>query len=283
MRSWSFAKGHGTMNDFVIITDRHAMLNPDVADVRYLCDRRIGVGGDGMLRAIKASRLPEWDGDPDLWFMDYRNADGSIAEMCGNGIRVFARYLLEEGLAWGNSVQIATRSGVREVAVIGADSFRVEMGPVTIDPEPVTLRLGDTEYTALAVDVGNPHAVVHVDDPRLLNLDQPLQWSPADRFPDGVNVEFVHSDAARHLTMRVLERGSGETKSCGTGTVAAAAVAAHLAGEFERGDAAVSYLVDVPGGRVAVEFTGGTAYLTGPAVIVARGDVNLPHRDRVEG
>lgn len=270
------------MNDFVIITDRHAMLNPDVADVAYLCDRRIGIGGDGMLRAIKASRIPEWDGDPDLWFMDYRNADGSIAEMCGNGIRVFARYLLDEGLSSGNVLPIATRSGVREVEVISSDSLRVNMGPVRVDSDPLTVRLGEAEYTALAVDVGNPHAVVHVDDPSVLDLAQPLECSPADKFPHGVNVEFVHSEAERHLSMRVLERGSGETKSCGTGTVAAAAAAAHLAGEFDRGGDPVIYLVDVPGGRVAVEFVDGTSYLTGPAVIVAHGDVNLPHRERVE-
>lgn len=279
MRSWSFAKGHGTMNDFVIITDRHAMLNPDATDVRYLCDRRIGIGGDGILRAIKASRIPEWEGDPDLWFMDYRNADGSIAEMCGNGIRVFARYLLDEGLAWGNILPIATRSGLREVEVIN-DSFRVQMGPAAVDPNPVTVRLGDIEYAAIAVDVGNPHAVVHVDDPAQLNLQQPIAV-PGDRFPEGVNVEFVASTAERHLTMRVVERGSGETKSCGTGTVAAAAATAHRDGG-PVSEGLVSYRVDVPGGRVGVELGRETAYLTGPALIVARGDVNLPHRERLD-
>ena len=268
------------MNDFVIITDRHSMLNPDAADVRYLCDRRTGIGGDGMLRAIKASRIPEWDGDPDLWFMDYRNADGSIAEMCGNGIRVFARYLLDEGLAWGNTLPIATRSGVRHVEVVGGDNFRVTMGQVAVDQESLTVRLGESEYPALAVDVGNPHAVVHVEDPNLLNLDQTLQWSPAERFPHGVNVEFVASIAPRHLRMRVVERGSGETKSCGTGVVAAAAATAVREGEGF--DSSVSYRVDVPGGRVTAEFIDGTAYLTGPAVIVAHGDVLLPHRERAE-
>lgn len=101
MRNWPFAKGHGTHNDFVIINDRHGMYDPDSADVRFLCDRHGGIGGDGVLRVVRARYVKDWDGDPDLWFMDYRNADGSIAEMCGNGVRVFARYLVEEGSPWG--------------------------------------------------------------------------------------------------------------------------------------------------------------------------------------
>ena len=93
MRTWSFVKGHGTRNDFVVLKDRSAMMRLTKADVRFLCDRRGGIGGDGVLRAVKAEHVPEWTGDPDLWFMDYRNADGSIAEMCGNGLRVFVRAL----------------------------------------------------------------------------------------------------------------------------------------------------------------------------------------------
>src|ERR687897_2079188 len=114
MRHWSFAKGHGTGNDFVVLLDREAMLDVGEAEVRFLCDRHIGIGGDGLLRAVFARHIEEWDGEPDLWFMDYRNADGSVAEMCGNGIRVFARYLADQGLASGAVIPIATRSGLRE-------------------------------------------------------------------------------------------------------------------------------------------------------------------------
>ena len=98
MRRWSFTKGHGTENDFVLILDREAMLDIGPAEVRFLCDRRAGIGGDGLLRAVLAKHIDGWQGDGSLWFMDYRNADGSVAEMCGNGARVFARFLADQGL-----------------------------------------------------------------------------------------------------------------------------------------------------------------------------------------
>ena len=97
----TFAKGHGTRNDFVLFTDADDAEPLSPAQVRHLADRRGGVGGDGVLRAVRGAHVPEWEGDPDAWFMDYRNADGSLAEMCGNGVRVFARYLVEQGLAGG--------------------------------------------------------------------------------------------------------------------------------------------------------------------------------------
>ena len=124
MRRWSFSKGHGTENDFVLLLDREAMLDVGPAEVRYLCDRRAGIGADGLLRAVLAKHIDSWDGDGSLWFMDYRNADGSVAEMCGNGVRVFVRFLVDEGLASGPTVPIATRSGLRE-----ADAAAGRPGP----------------------------------------------------------------------------------------------------------------------------------------------------------
>lgn len=280
MRRWTFAKGHGTENDFVLLVDREGMLDISAADVRAICDRRAGIGADGLLRVIKAKHIPEWDGDPDLWFMDYRNADGSIAEMCGNGVRVFARYLTEEGLAGGPEIPIATRAGVREAIVLPDGRIRVGMGPVEVSDEAVTLRVAShpgadppTPLAALSADVGNPHAVSFVDDLERLDLHYAPTWQPAEAFPKGVNLEFVRPVAERHIAMRVHERGVGETRSCGTGTVAAAAATAQRDGVIER---PITYRVDIPGGTVEVELGTDQSYLTGPAVIVAHGELILP-------
>ena len=279
MRSWSFAKGHGTCNDFVLVQDRHNLLDPSDDDVRLLCDRRAGIGGDGLLRAIKADHIAEWDGDPDLWFMDYRNADGSIAELCGNGVRVFARYLSEEGLASGLTLPIATRAGLKEATLLPDQSIRVDLGAVTVPDVEVTVRVGEQQWPATTVEVGNPHTVVLLDsEPTLtaLDLTRPPMWDPGAAFPDGVNVEFVVPIAPQHVRMRVFERGAGETMSCGTGTVAAATAAALAAtpGVEPSGD----WRVDVPGGTLRVELAAGRAWLSGPAVVVARGEVLLPDR-----
>ena len=143
MRRWSFSKGHGTENDFVLLLDREAMLDIGPAEVRYLCDRRAGIGGDGLLRAVLAKHVDGWEGDGSLWFMDYRNADGSIAEMCGNGARVFARFLADEGLASGPMVPIATRSGLRETTLLPDGRVRVAMGPVTVRDAAVQVSVAD--------------------------------------------------------------------------------------------------------------------------------------------
>lgn len=275
MRSWSFTKGHGTENDFVLILDRDAMLDIDPAAVRFLCDRHAGIGADGLLRAVQAGHVADWTGDPSLWFMDYRNADGSLAEMCGNGVRVFVRFLLEQDLASGPTVAVATRAGIREVTVLNDGQLRVAMGPVQVGGEPVHVTTADGGvFSAVPADVGNPHAVSFTDDLYRLALYEAPRWSPVERFPNGVNQEFVRQLGQRHIAMRVYERGSGETRSCGTGTVAAAA-ATHAQAE----DAAalpVTYRVDVPGGTVHVELTAEQAYLTGPAVLVAHGEVMVP-------
>ena len=139
------------------------------AEVRFLCDRRAGIGADGLLRAVLAKHIDGWPGDGSLWFMDYRNADGSVAEMCGNGARVFARFLADQGLASGPVVPIATRSGLRETTLLPDGQVRVAMGPVAVTEAGVLVTpAGGEPLPALTVDVGNPHAVSFVDD-----LDRP--------------------------------------------------------------------------------------------------------------
>lgn len=270
-----FAKGHGTRNDFVLVTDADDARPLGDDEVRFLCDRRAGIGGDGVLRAVKARHIPEWDGDPDLWFMDYRNADGSLAEMCGNGVRVFARYLAEEGLASAEGIiPLGTRAGLRSAELLADGRVRVWMGrPVTSDAA-TQVHLDGVVWPATPVDVGNPHAVVLLadgEDLESLDLTHAPVWTPAERFPNGVNVEFVRACAPGEVRMRVFERGVGETDSCGTGTVAVASAAAHAQGQADG-----TWTVNVPGGQVEVELRGGEAWLTGPAVIVARGSVELP-------
>ena len=260
------------MNDFVIVKDRSGMLNPSADDVRFLCDRRAGIGGDGFLRAVKAENMPEWNDPGNLWFMDYRNADGSIAEMCGNGIRVFARWLVEEDLATGDVIQIATRAGLRQVTMRRDGRITATMGRPCWDSEQTWVRLGDREFLGHPVNVGNDHCVVQVASEELaaLDLTAPL-YLDVQRFPNGANVEFVVGVDRTHLTMRVLERGVGETMSCGTGVVAAS-----LDFRATRTEA-MSVTVEVPGGILTVGFDeDGEARLTGPAVIVARGEVTLP-------
>lgn len=268
MRRYAFVKGHGTRNDFVIVDDQHGMgdLSPEV--VTAMCDRRAGIGADGVLRVVRAAHIPEWDGDPDLWFMDYRNADGSIAEMCGNGLRVFARHLLDQDWVAPGEFSVGTRSGLRHVRVVPGGLISVSMGAVVVGDEPVQVVHGDQRWPAAAVDVGNPHAVAFVDSETLGSLDLGVapQWEPPDAFPHGVNVEFVSERAPGQLDLRVFERGSGETMSCGTGVVASAAahrVATGFDGTVE---------VHVAGGDLSVEFGGDEVWLTGPAVVVASGE-----------
>jgi len=277
VRRWRFSKGHGTQNDFVVLLDRENVLDPSDDDVRWLCDRRAGIGGDGLLRAVMARHVPEWDGDPGLWFMDYRNADGSVAQMCGNGVRVFVRYLLDEGLATGPTVDVATRAGLKPATALPDGRVRVAMGRVTVAPGTVRVTTADgSAYDATPVDVGNPHAVSVVTGVGSLDLTREPRWEPADAFGEGVNLEFVEPLGERHVAMRVHERGVGETRSCGTGTVAAAAAARALGVGGAAGDGV--WTVDVPGGRVEVELEGDQAHLTGPAVLVAHGEVSLPLR-----
>jgi diaminopimelate epimerase len=254
----AFAKGEGTGNDFVLLPDREdrLTLTPDL--VRRLCDRRFGIGADGCLRVVP--------GEPGTWFMDYVNADGSIAEMCGNGARVYARYLVAAGWAQPGTLLLATRGGVRTVEVPADPSadIAVDMGPPLIDPTPSAATVGGASYEGMSVSMGNPHLVCPVADPAVLDMVSPPGFD-AGRFPNGVNVE-VYAGTPEALVMRVHERGSGETLSCGTGACAVAVAAA-----TSRGEQSADVLVDVPGGRLRVVWEGASVILHGPANIVAAG------------
>jgi diaminopimelate epimerase len=261
-----FLKGHGTQNDFVLLPDPSGRLDLTPARVAALCDRRRGLGADGVLRVVRAAAIGEESGGE--WFMDYRNADGSIAEMCGNGVRVFVRYLVEAGLALESEFVVGTRAGDRPVQTHPDGSVTVHMGPATVVGSSVTVVAG-RPFSGLAVDVGNPH-LVSVTDDDIASLD--LRDQPDydhDFFPHGVNLEFVNPLGEGALRMRVHERGVGETRACGTGTVAAVAASMHLAGT-DTG----SSTVEIPGGVVTVTVARGASTLTGPAEIVARGELD---------
>jgi diaminopimelate epimerase len=283
MRRWSFTKGHGTGNDFVLILDREATLEIAPADVAYLCDRHLGLGADGLIRVVLAKHVEGWENsDSLLWFMDYRNADGSLAEMCGNGVRVLVRFLLEHNLAAGPVIPVATRGGLKETTVLPDGRIRVAMGPVSVAEPPLRVTTASGEqFGALTAHVGNPHAVSFTDDLTHLPLHTAPQWDPPSAFTGGVNLEFVRTIGPRHIAMRVFERGVGETQSCGTGTVAAAAAERHRHGDPS--PLPVTYQVDVPGGSVEVELRTDQAYLTGPAVLVADGEVTLRSASPMDG
>jgi diaminopimelate epimerase len=263
-----FVKGHGTQNDFVLLPDPDDALALTEARVRALCDRQRGLGADGVLRLVRAERIGLAGLDSVEWFMDYRNADGSIAEMCGNGARVFARYLVDAGLAKPGEFAIGTRAGARPVTVHDDGAVTVGMGPARVFGRSAATVAGRT-LSGTAVDVGNPHLVCVLDDDiAALDLGGPPGHDPAV-FPQGVNVEFVNRVEPGRLRMRVHERGVGETRSCGTGTVAAVAATLHLAGHN-----AGQSIVDVPGGSVRVAVTADDSTLTGPAVFVATGELD---------
>ena len=272
MTGVAFVKGHGTENDFVLLPDPQGRFDPPAALVRALCDRHAGIGADGVLRMLPSARHA--DGAPLAgqapWFMDYRNADGSLAEMCGNGIRVCARYLVDAGLAEPGELRLATRGGVRTVWLGRSGDVTVDMGePALLDARPVV-----GEIAAAAVSMGNPHVVVPLGaGERALAALAGLELSRAPvvapPLPDGQNVEFAARTGPRSLALRVHERGVGETRSCGTGVCAAVVAAVHTGGSG-RGE---EWTVDVPGGRLAVTWTEpGPVLLTGPAVLVAEGE-----------
>lgn len=291
-----FSKGHGTGNDFVLLADPEGVRGLAPEQVAALCDRRRGIGGDGLIRAIPSRHLPEGtailEENPRAeWFMDYYNSDGSLSEMCGNGVRVFVHFLVTQGLVSldaGEELAIGTRGGVKVVART-ADGYRVDMGPwAFIHPEQAEQAGNDSlveaaglpvARPALSVTMGNPHTVVALADLSELaatNLTTAPAVTPLP--PHGTNVEFAVPaeplvvDDVGHISMRVHERGVGETLSCGTGACAAAAAIRFWAGAA----APLDWAVAVPGGVVGVRFfpgAGGREHveLSGPAVIVAEG------------
>ena len=266
-----FVKGHGTENDFVLLFDPERALDLTPRLVAAICDRRAGIGGDGVLRVVLAATDPEGTpmSDRARWFMDYRNADGSIASMCGNGLRVFARYLVDNYLEPAGEFEVATRGGLMPVRLGAIGAVTVDMGRYQL-PElpPLTVSANGRSWPATAVEMPNPHAVAMVDDlADAGELAEPPVVSPAGAFADGVNVEFVVAKDDRHLVMRVHERGVGETRSCGTGACAAAVVLT--------GGAPGSTVVDVPGGRLTVTIRPDRhVELTGPAVLLAAGELD---------
>ncbi|MEU5770396.1 diaminopimelate epimerase [Streptomyces asoensis] len=275
----AFLKGHGTENDFVIVPDPENAVDLPPAAVAALCDRRAGIGGDGLLHVVRSAAHPEAEdmADEAEWFMDYRNGDGSVAEMCGNGVRVFARYLQHAGLVAEGDLTVATRGGVKRVHLAKNGDVTVGMGRARLPEGEVTVVVGERSWPARNVNMGNPHAVAFVADlAHAGDLFAPPPVSPASAYPQGVNVEFVVDRGPRHVALRVHERGSGETRSCGTGACAVAVAAARRDGA----DPAVTglpatYVVDVPGGRLVItESPDGEIEMTGPAVIVATGEID---------
>ncbi|MBY8871137.1 diaminopimelate epimerase [Micromonospora sp. PLK6-60] len=270
-----FTKGHGTGNDFVILPDPDGALELTPALVAALCDRRRGIGADGVLRVVRAAKHPEGAalaGEAE-WFMDYWNSDGSLAEMCGNGARVFVRYLLETGLAVpsGAALPVGTRAGVVRARVEG-ETVAVEMRrPRLYDASAAAL--GGLSLPGTAVDAGNPHLVCPLPaglELAALDLTRAPGYDPTV-FPAGVNVEFTTpaepvDGTDGHVLMRVYERGSAETLSCGTGACAVAAVALR-----DQGRNTGTITVDVPGGRLTVTVTDDSCWLAGPALLVATG------------
>ncbi|MEU1464172.1 diaminopimelate epimerase [Streptomyces sp. NPDC005727] len=275
----AFLKGHGTENDFVIVPDPENTLELTPAEVAVLCDRRAGIGGDGVLHVVRSAAHPEARemAAEAEWFMDYRNGDGSIAEMCGNGTRVFARYLQHAGHVAEGDIAIATRAGVKSVHIAKDGDVTVGMGRARLPEGDVTVSVGERSWPARNVNMGNPHAVAFVDDlGHAGDLLSPPPFAPATAYPQGVNVEFVVDRGPRHVAMRVHERGSGETRSCGTGACAVAVAAARRDGaDPARTGTPATYTVDVPGGRLVItERPDGEIEMTGPAVIVAEGEID---------
>jgi diaminopimelate epimerase len=279
-----FAKGHGTQNDFVLLPDPEGRLTLTPAAVAALCDRRRGLGADGVLRVTTAQaaqaagvfvRLPEGVASSD-WYMDYRNADGSIAQMCGNGVRVFAHYLRASGMETRDEFVVGSLAGPRPVVLHDWDATRadvtVEMGKTNQLGVGEAI-VGGRPFAGLAIDVGTTHPacvdpVMTLGDLAALDVAAPVSFDHV-QFPEGVNIEVLTAPADGAVSMRVHERGVGETRSCGTGTVAAA-VAALAYGGATTG----TLRVHIPGGDVDVTITDASSYLRGPSVLVADGELS---------
>lgn len=271
----TLAKYHGTGNDFLVVSAPDGpLLSAD--DVVALCDRFRGIGADGLIE-LRAGR----DGADATMLL--RNADGSEAQMSGNGIRALAAFAAERGLGTRTTVIVDTAAGRRAVELERAAddtviAATVDMGSVTFEPAriPVSVerpfdlvaRAEGTEYRGDAAGMGNPHLVIRVDDPDRVPVSHHGAILEADpRFPDRTNVEFVTVEPDGAIRMRVFERGVGETQSCGTGACAAAAVL------HRRGVVPSSASVRVPGGELTVEL-GDPIRLRGPVVRVFEADVD---------
>ena len=255
--------GHGTENDFVILFDPDSQYSITPTQIAAICNRDTGIGADGFIRITKP------DGK---WFMDYSNSDGSIAEMCGNGIRVMARYLVARGHLPEGIFAINTRAGIKHLRVPLEGDISVNMGQVTDEMEEIEVTQNGKTWGGLNISVGNPHAVVFLENlEEVGSLETAPVVSPQSSYPEGVNVEFVQLLANNEARMRVHERGSGETRSCGTGTCAVA-LAATL---HTRGKLPSRWTIYPPGGRLIVDIDGhSNATLIGPAELIADHDIS---------
>ena len=257
MSSLNATYGHGTENDFVLIYDPNGEVEISETAVRKICDRKSGVGADGVIRILQQNGK---------WFMDYRNADGSIAEMCGNGIRLMARYLVDRGYQAAGIFPILTRAGAKFMSAPDQGDITVNMGQVAQVEGEISASTNGRNWSGYNIDVGNPHAVVFVEDINEVgDLSSAPKVAPDGAYPEGVNVEFVQFLENGELAMRVHERGVGETRSCGTGTCAVA-LAATIS---KKKKLPAKWVIHPPGGRLEVEIDAhSNAILTGPAVLV---------------
>lgn len=287
-------KAHATGNDFVVYLDEDGMHEPTADEVRFLCDRHFGIGGDGLIRLAHPQAVSDVNerqiadcaaGDAD-WFMDYRNADGSLAEMCGNGTRAITLFAQRQGIAdqpGGKPFHLGTRAGVKiltslgDVPGLGKDVFQVEMGAWKrgdVDGYEVTIPGTSGSARGTFVDMGNPHVVAVLEDafaslPNVEDLDLVTKPVVAPEIPSDQNVEFVRideqseGDDAGEATMRVNERGCGETLSCGTGLCATAITLRAKTGIDH-------WTITVRGGTLRVDVTDKDVKLTGSATIVGK-------------
>ena len=285
-----FTKGNGTGNDFVIIEDFIGQMALTEAQIRKICDRHFGIGSDGLLIVTKTAKSMEvshlLEEEPLAeWFMDYRNADGSKAEMCGNGIRVFAKYLLDNELASltdGSTLPIATRAGIKDVTAT-VNGFAVDLGRWKVEEEEFLVSAGGLQVSrpGLGLNLGNPQVVVALanqEELDALELSRAPELEPVAK--NGANVEFVVLDeplireGVATLSMRVHERGVGETMSCGTGVAAAALAIRHWAGNGQN-----FWKVKVPGGEVGVRMfpteDGEHVGISGPAQLTFTGELEV--------
>ncbi len=264
----SFTKMHGIGNDYIYIdcTQQSPAFDPRELAPK-LCERNYSIGGNGLVLI-----LPSLTAD---FRMRMFNADGSEGAMCGNAIRCVGKFVYDKGHTDKTEISIETASGIKylwlSVENGKVSNIRVDMGAPVIAPEPLTLRVGKTEYEGKSISMGNPHFVTFVNDVphHPVTADGPyIEHMP--QFPDRTNVEFAEV-VDGGIRMRVWERGSGETKACGTGACAVA-VCAVTYGYFQKGEDIAVFL---PGGVLHVTYENNTVFLTGPAETVFEGSIEI--------
>jgi diaminopimelate epimerase len=275
-----FSKYQGVGNDFVMLADPSDRLELSAELVRLLCDRRFGIGADGVIRV--APGPPGTD-----FFMDYVNSDGSVGEMCGNGIRCLAVFARDEGMTEASELKVATRAGLKMVDVLDDGRVRVDMGPPIFEPSMIPVRWDEPDALhaklewrdgvaeAACLSMGNPHAVLFVEDPQAVavsDVGPALEHNAA--FPKGANIEFARVVSSDRVEARVWERGAGETMACGTGACAIAVAARLLGGTEER------VVVGLPGGDLEIEWGGSVSetkpvIMTGPVARSFAGEIDI--------